>query len=95
MAAAAVLRYFGASVRVFADHDRLCRRYDCCSFFDVDVTDSMLELMELILGEQLAESTSRLQNAGIQINDEVRALLIDLIERSDTVCGTLEDVLRP
>ena len=87
VAAAAVLRYFGASVRVFAGHDRLCRCYNCCSFHDVHVTASMLELMELILGEQLAESTSRLQNEGIQLTDEVHAFLIELIERSDPVWG--------
>ena len=88
VAAAAVLRYFGASVRVFAGPDRLCRCYNCCSFHDVHVTATMLELMELILAEQLAESISRLQNEGIQLTDEVRDFLIDLIERSDTVCGS-------
>ena len=96
VAAAAVLRYFGAAVRVFAGRGRLCGCNNCCSFHDVRVTADILQLMELIMGVQLAESTSRLQNEGIHLTDKVHAFLAELIEWSDPVWEhTLDDVLRP
>ena len=85
VAAAAVLRYFGASVLVFAGRGRLCNCRECCSCHDVRVSAAMLDLMELIMGTQLAASTARLQNEGIHLTDEVHAFLAELIECADPV----------
>ena len=96
VAAAGVLRYFGAAVLVFAGRGRLCRCRECRSFHDVRVNADILQLVELVMGVQLAESTSRLQNEGIHLTDKVHAFLAELIEWSDPVWEhTLDDVLRP
>ena len=85
VAAAGVLRYFGASVRVFAGRGRLCRCHECCSFHDVRVNADILLLVELIMGVQIADSMSRLQNEGLRLTFEGHAFLCNLIEDADAV----------
>ena len=83
VAAAAVLRYFGATVRVLAHRDRLCSCDQCGVLHDPRPAEGFFLLVDLVMGAQLAASTSRLVNEGIDLTDEVRDFVEDLIERAD------------
>ena len=85
VAAAGVLRYFGASVRVFAGRGRLCKCQDCCSFHDVRVNTDIFALVDLLMGVQLAASIARMQREGVWLSFETHSFLSNLIEDADTV----------
>ena len=83
VAAASVLRFFGATVRVLARRDRLCPCRHCGDLHDPRPAEGFFLLIDLVMGEQLAASTSKLVKQGIDLTDEVREFVEDLIERAD------------